>query len=47
MDFLLLSAGLGVESFNVPVIAAMGAAPILLILGIVWIVRSMKKQSQQ
>ena len=47
MDLFLLTTGLGVESFNVPVIVAMVAAPILLILGIVWLALAMRNTKTQ
>ena len=47
MEPLLLSAGVGLESFNVPVIVAMVAAPVALIIGIIWLALSVKKTNSQ
>lgn len=43
MDLLLLSSGVSVETFNLPVIIGMVAAPLLLIGGAVWLALKMIK----
>lgn len=43
MDLLLLSTGLGVETFNIPVIIGILGAPVLLIGGTAWLALKMIK----